>query len=79
MWNALGEPSWKGGQHWVAGHVTGVQGEPPEEGTELLLHLADDNSLGFSFLDAGTIQFRVPTEALARGDYTAVVAEPSSC
>jgi Domain of unknown function (DUF1963) len=79
LWDALGEPSWKGGQHWVAGHVSGAQGEPPEAGTELLLHLANDDSLGFSFLDAGTIQFRIPAEALARGDYAAVRADPSSC
>jgi Domain of unknown function (DUF1963) len=79
LWEALGEPSWWGGQHWVAGHVTGAQGHPPEEGTELLLHLADDDSLGFSFLDAGTIQFRIAPDALTRGDYAAVEADPSSC
>jgi hypothetical protein len=79
LWVALGEPSWKGGQHWVAGHVSGAQGEQPEAGTELLLHLANDDSLGFSFLDAGTIQFRIPADALARGDYAAVRADPNSC
>jgi hypothetical protein len=79
LWDAVGDPSWKGGRHWVAGHVTGAQGEPPEEGTELLLHLANDDDLGLSFLDAGTIQFRAPADALARGDYAAVEADPSSC
>jgi Domain of unknown function (DUF1963) len=76
--NALGEPSWMGDQHWVGGHVTNAQGEPPEPDTVLLLHMADDDSLGFSFLDAGTIQFRIPADALLREDYSAVRAEPSS-
>jgi hypothetical protein len=79
LWAAVGEPYWRGAYHWIAGHVTGAQGEPPEAGTELLLHLANDDSLGFSFLDAGTIQFRIPADALARGDYAAVRADPSSC
>ncbi|HYZ30128.1 MAG TPA: DUF1963 domain-containing protein [Thermoleophilaceae bacterium] len=77
--SALGEPSWSGGRHWVGGQVTGAQGEPPEEGTELLLHLANDHSLDFSFLDGGTIQFRIAADALARSDYGAVEADPSSC
>jgi hypothetical protein len=79
LWNALGEPSWMGGQHWVGGHVTNAQGETPESDTVLLLHMADDDSLGFTFLDAGTIQFRIPADSLLREDYTAVRAEPSSC
>ena len=78
LWNALGEPSWMGGQHWVGGHVTNAQGETPEPDTVLLLHMADDDSLGFRFLDAGTIQFRIPADFLLREDYSAVRAEPSS-
>lgn len=77
LWNALGEPSWMGGQHWVGGHVTDAQGETPEPDT-VLRHTADDDSLGFNFLDAGTIQFRFPADALRREDHSAVVAEPSS-
>ena len=72
LWNALGEPSWMGGQHWVGGHVTNAQGETPEPDTVLLLHMADDDSLGFRFLDAGTIQFRIPADSLLREDYSAV-------
>ena len=78
LWNALGETSWMGGQHWVGGHVPNAQGETSEPGTVLLLHMADDDSLGFSFLDAGTIQFRIPPDSLRREDYSAVLAEPSS-
>jgi len=78
LWEALDEPSYRGGQHWVRGHVTGAQGHPPDEGTELLLHLAYDDDLGFEFLDGGTIQFRIPVAALARGDYSAVEAIPDS-
>ena len=63
-------------EHWVGGHVTDVQGEEPEG--VLLLHIAYDEELGFEFLDGGAIQFRIPAEALARGDYGAVTAEPSS-
>lgn len=65
--------------HWVGGHATGAQGEQPAEDTALMLHMSEDTSLGFSFLDAGTIQFRIPRDALARGDYSAVEIEPSSC
>ncbi len=67
-----------GGQHWVGGHVPGAQGEEPEQDCVLLLRPADDASLGLSFLDAGTIEFRIPAGALARDDYTAVEADPSS-
>jgi hypothetical protein len=79
LWEATGEPEWFGGQHWIGGHASGAQGETPEPGSVLLLHLADDSELGFDFLDAGTLQFRIPAEALARRDYGAVSAEPSSC
>ena len=53
-------------------------GETPEPDTVLLWHMADDDSLGFRFLDAGTIQFRIPADFLLREDYSAVRAEPSS-
>lgn len=45
----------------------------------LLLHIADDRAVGFSVLDAGAIQFRIPTDALARGDFSAIVATADSC
>ncbi|MGI8594204.1 MAG: hypothetical protein ACR2ML_07565 [Solirubrobacteraceae bacterium] len=45
----------------------------------LLLHLASDEALGFSFLDDGTIQFRIPADALRAGDWTAARALADSC
>ena len=53
-------------RHWLGGHATGVQGEPLDHDTALLLSIEDDDDLGFSFLDAGTVQFRIPSDALAR-------------
>lgn len=58
---------------WVLGSVTGVQGESPEEGTTLLLHLAS-----VEFMDAGAIQFRIPDDALAARDWSQIVAEGDS-
>jgi hypothetical protein len=79
LWEATGEDMWLGGQHWVGGHVPDAEGLSHEPGHVLLLHLAEDDALEFSFLDAGTIQFKIPADALARGDYGAVEADPSSC
>jgi hypothetical protein len=78
LWEATGEEAWVGEQHWVGGHIPSVQGEEYERDSVLLLHMAYDDSLGFHFLDGGTLQFRIPADALARGDYGAVTAEPSS-
>lgn len=64
--------------HWVLGAVTGHQGHTPEANTVLLLHLASDEALGFQFLDAGDIQFRIPADALAAGDWTAARARADS-
>ena len=61
------------GDDWVLGAVTGVQGHSPEEGTVLLLHLAS-----IEFQDAGTIQFRIPEEALAARDWSQICAEGDS-
>jgi hypothetical protein len=63
---------------WVGGHATGAQGLHDDEGTFLLLQMADDPELGFEYLDAGTIQFRIPGPALAARDWTQVVAIPES-
>ncbi len=60
--------------HWVLGAVTGAQGHTPEANTVLLLHLDWDEALGFAFLDGGDLQFRIPTDALAAGDWTAARA-----
>ena len=64
---------------WFGGLVTGVQGDDPEEGTVLLLQLSDDDELGFNFLDAGAIQFRISADALQTGDFTRAVALADSC
>ncbi len=78
LWQALDQYA-PGPRHWVRGHVCGVQGYPPEGNTVLLLHLEYDPALGFdSFLDAGTIQFRIPAAALAAEDWSAITAEPDS-
>ena len=61
------------GDDWVLGAVTGVQGEPPEEGTVLLLHLAS-----IEFQDAGAIQFRIPEAALKARDWSQICAEGDS-
>ena len=68
-----GERYWQD-EHWFGGLATGVQGVAPSPGTELLLHIAWDEELGFEFADGGIIQFRVPAEALAAGDWSRVVA-----
>jgi uncharacterized protein YwqG len=64
---------------WFGGLVTGVQGHDPEEGTVLLLQVSDDEALGFNFLDAGAIQFRISADALNSGDFTRAVALADSC
>jgi Domain of unknown function (DUF1963) len=74
------QASWSDdGNHWVLGAWTGVQGDPPDDDTVLLLHLAWDEDLGFEFLDAGAIQFRIPRLALEAQDWSAVIAEADSC
>jgi hypothetical protein len=60
--------------HWVLGAVTSTQGERPEPDTVLLLHIATDQGLQFEFLDAGAIQFRIGTDALAAGEWRAARA-----
>lgn len=65
--------------HWVGGLGTGVQGHPPEPGTVLLLHLSDDDALGFTWGDGGAFQFRIPADALARRDWTEVLVYADSC
>jgi Domain of unknown function (DUF1963) len=67
------------GRHWVGGHATGVQGAPPDDDTALLISIGDDADLGFSFLDGGTVQFRIPPAALARHDFTRAIAFGDSC
>ncbi len=77
LWRALDRYA-PGPRHWVRGHVCGVQGHPPEQDTVLLLHLDNDLALDFDFLDGGTIQFRIPVDALAVEDWSAITAEPDS-
>jgi uncharacterized protein YwqG len=60
-------------RHWLGGYVTGVQGEPLDRETTLLLSLEEDGDLGFSFLDAGTVQFRIPPDALAQHDFARAI------
>ncbi|WP_148261143.1 DUF1963 domain-containing protein [Conexibacter woesei] len=67
------------GCHWILGWETGVQGYLPDDDSILLLHLADDGGLDFNFMDAGSIQFRIPHTALAAGDWSAVFAYADSC
>jgi hypothetical protein len=50
--------------------AAGVTPEPAAPEGEELTHLADDPELEFNFLDAGTLQFRIPADRLARDDYT---------
>ncbi len=64
--------------HWVGGHQSDAQGHPPEDNSVLLFHVSNDHSLGFDFLDGGTIQFRIDANELASGEYSAVEIEPSS-
>ncbi len=66
-------------RHWLGGHATGVQGEPLDHDTTLLLSMEDDDDLGFSFLDAGTVQFRIPSDALAHRDFSRAIAFGDSC
>ncbi len=79
-WLRYGDEGWSYdvADHWVLGAVTGHQGHTPEANTVLLLHLASDEALGFQFLDAGDIQFRIPADALAVGDWTAARARADS-
>jgi hypothetical protein len=67
-----------GAEHWFGGHATGAQGFTPEPGSTLLLHIESDEGLGFEFADGGVLQFRIPTGALAAGDWWQVVAYPDS-
>jgi hypothetical protein len=66
-------------RHWIGGHATGVQGFTPEPDTTLLLHLEDDDELGLSIADAGTLQFRIPDAALAAGDWSRITTVIDSC
>jgi uncharacterized protein YwqG len=66
-------------RHWLGGHATGVQGAPLDADTALVLSIEDDGDLGFSFLDGGTVQFRIPPDALARRDFSRVIAFGDSC
>jgi hypothetical protein len=59
-------------EHWVGGHASFF--EVPDPDTVLLLHMADDPSLGITFLDGGVIQFRIARAALAAADWRAIVA-----
>ncbi|WP_232662929.1 DUF1963 domain-containing protein [Pseudonocardia sp. TRM90224] len=66
-------------EHWVGGHAAGVQvNQPDPADTILLLRLASDSDIRFDFLDGGTIQFRIPEEALGRSDWSAVVGMADS-
>lgn len=60
----------------MLGPWSGAQFHPPEPGSVLLLHLEPDEN--FDFLDAGTIQFRIPADALARRDWSEAFAVPES-
>ncbi len=64
--------------HWVLGACTNVQFHPTDPDTVLLLHLSDDESLGFNFLSAGNIQFRISRVALEARDWSAVTAQADS-
>ena len=66
-------------RHWLGGHAAGVQGVPLDGDTALLLSIEHDSELGFSFLDGGTVQFRIPPDALARRDFSRVIAFGDSC
>lgn len=66
-------------RHWVGGHAEGAQGEPPDPDTVLLLHLSCDSAIDLQIMDAGTVQFRMPVDALAVRDWTAITAWPESC
>lgn len=72
-------PIWDRADHWIGGHITGVQGHPPQDQTTLLLHLAWDEDLGFQFQDGGAVQFRIPTAALEARDWSRAFAEGDSC
>jgi uncharacterized protein YwqG len=65
--------------HWLGGHAVGVQGAPLDRDTVLVLSMQSDGELGFSFLDGGTVQFRIPSEALARRDFARVITFGDSC
>ena len=48
LWDRLAEAIGdRGSEHWIGGHATGVQGQTPEDGSLLLLHIEDDAELGF--------------------------------
>lgn len=64
--------------HGMLGPWSGTQGHPPEPGSVLLLHLEPDDDTGFDILDAGTLQFRIPADALARRDWDEAFAVPES-
>ncbi|MDA0182351.1 YwqG family protein [Solirubrobacter phytolaccae] len=65
-------------QHRFGGYASGVQGERPEPGTVLLLHLDWDEELGFEYGDGGTLQFRIPEDALAAEDWSRVITMADS-
>ena len=62
----------------MGGLQTGVQGHPVDDDTELLFRISDDADLGFNFLDAGAIQFRIPTAALVAHDWSQITATADS-
>lgn len=75
-----GDQDWVPGDpdHWVLGAWSGVQGHPAEPGTVLLLQIASDPLIDFEFLDAGLIQFRIPTDCLRTGRWDEAVVEADS-
>jgi hypothetical protein len=68
-------PGHNEGTHWFGGLYTGIQSQPPEpRDSVLLLHVEWDEELGFLYGDLGSIQFRIPRDALAAGDWSQVTA-----
>jgi hypothetical protein len=77
--DALWEPFRMLGHQWLGGHVPGAQFMADDTGTRLLFHIESDDGLGFEFLDAGTLQFRIAPGALAERDWSQVVTVAESC
>lgn len=65
-------------RHWLGGSATGVQGGYTDQSSVLLLHLEDDPAIGFAYLDAGAVQFRIDASALAAAEWTAATAAGDS-
>lgn len=65
--------------HQMLGNPPVAQEDPREHGEIVLLHMSDDDALGFGFLDLGTITAYAPADDLRAGRWDRLTWWPSSC